>query len=46
VGIASDLGRLTAPPHRLDEVLGIGWVVCRHLRRVLAAEGAGDGEEA
>ena len=46
VGIATDLGRLTAPLHRLDEVLGIGWVFCRHFRGVPAVEGAGNGEGA
>ena len=44
VGIASDLSRLTAPLHLLDEVLGIGWLICRHIRGIFAAEGACEGE--
>ena len=32
VGIASDLSRLTTLLHRLEEVCGKGWAICRHLR--------------
>jgi hypothetical protein len=46
VGITSDLGRLTAPFQHLDQVLGIGRGICRHIRGVLAAKGASNGEVA